>query len=94
MSDPPVLPGRITLSSPTTPRLEMGPPASPVYTVVPVAGPPGPEGPIGPSGTLSDLVLISGMIEDSVNSHINAPEPHPAYDDIPSLTLLFENRLV
>lgn len=26
--------------------------------------------------------------------HIGAAEPHPAYDDLPSLVLLFENRLV
>ncbi|POH63641.1 hypothetical protein C3B60_16130 [Cryobacterium zongtaii] len=26
-------------------------------------------------------------------AHILAPEPHPAYDDIPSFTLLFENGL-
>jgi hypothetical protein len=31
---------------------------------------------------------------DALDSHINAAEPHPAYDDIPSLTLLFENKLV
>lgn len=28
-----------------------------------------------------------------VEPHVEAPEPHPAYDDIPSLTTLFENRL-
>lgn len=31
---------------------------------------------------------------DALDSHINAAEPHPAYDDLPSLTLLFENKLV
>lgn len=29
-----------------------------------------------------------------INEHINNPTPHPAYDDIMSLTLLFENGLV
>lgn len=34
------------------------------------------------------------LIDNSLGDHIVAPLPHPAYDDIPSLTLLFENRLV
>ena len=29
----------------------------------------------------------------AINSHIDNIAPHPAYDDIPSLTLLFENRI-
>lgn len=29
-----------------------------------------------------------------VQNHVNNSEPHPAYDDLPSLTLLFENGLM
>ena len=29
-----------------------------------------------------------------LDDHINADEPHPAYDDIPSLTLLYANAKV
>ena len=36
-----------------------------------------------PSGPATDL-----------NSHINDPTPHPAYDEGPSLTLLYENAKV
>jgi len=32
--------------------------------------------------------------EPLLAEHIVAPTPHPAYDDIPSLTVLFENGLV
>jgi hypothetical protein len=32
--------------------------------------------------------------EPLLAEHIVAPEPHPAYDDIPSLTVLFENGLI
>lgn len=30
----------------------------------------------------------------SLEAHENSETPHPAYDDIPSLTLLFENGLI
>lgn len=40
----------------------------------------------------------SGIDENDIlnllQSHINAEEPHSTYDDIPSLTLLFENGLI
>ena len=29
-----------------------------------------------------------------LDAHVHSSSPHPAYDDIPSLTLLFENGLV
>lgn len=45
----------------------------------------GPQGPPGPPG-----MDTAGAIEE----HVNAPEPHPAYDDIPDLALIFENGLV
>jgi len=37
---------------------------------------------------------IQEMIDSTLAVHVNAREPHPAYDaDIPSLTVLFENGL-
>lgn len=30
----------------------------------------------------------------AVTAHIAAAEPHPAYDDLPDLTLIYENRKV
>lgn len=44
-----------------------------------VAGPPGADG-----LDADDLMAL----------HILDPTPHPAYDDMPSLTLLFENGLI
>jgi hypothetical protein len=35
-----------------------------------------------------------GSSDAAVNAHINSSNPHPAYDDIPSLKLLFENGLI
>ena len=44
---------------------------------------PGPQGPAGAPADNNALV-----------SHIVDETPHPAYDDFPSFTLLFENHLV
>jgi hypothetical protein len=30
----------------------------------------------------------------SLQNHVNAETPHPAYDDIPSMRLIFENGIV
>lgn len=30
---------------------------------------------------------------DALDEHVNSSTPHPTYDDLPSLTLLFENGL-
>ncbi|GAY12022.1 hypothetical protein [Pseudonocardia sp. N23] len=32
--------------------------------------------------------------DDVLAPHIVAPEPHPAYDDLPDLRLIFENGLI
>lgn len=42
-------------------------------------------GPIGPPDEST---------ADALATHLIDPTPHPAYDDLPSLTLLFENGLV
>ena len=41
----------------------------------------GPQGPAGPDGTAA------------AEAHTADTKPHPAYDDIPSLSILFENGL-
>lgn len=42
-----------------------------------------------------DPAAIQEMIDEAIEEHANAPEPHKAYDlDIPSLTLIFENGLL
>lgn len=44
---------------------------------------------------LSELELGGGGSDGAaLVAHINSPEPHPEYDDLPSLTLLFENGII
>lgn len=60
-------------------------------TVVPSGsiGPPGVAGPEGPAGVDADT-----QVEELMYGHINDPTPHPAYDDMPDLTILLENGLI
>lgn len=57
----------------------------------------GPQGPAGPKGDKGDPGE-RGEKGDSdlaaINNHIADTTPHPAYDDLPSLTLQFENGLI
>lgn len=53
------------------------------FVVITSGGPQGVPGPVGPSGA-----------DPRLDIHIQADSPHPKYDDLPSLTLLFENGLV
>lgn len=60
-------------------------------------GSPGPPGPPGPPGDASEAVgepRVVELISDAVGGHIVDSEPHPAYDDMPSLVLIFENGLL
>lgn len=41
-----------------------------------------------------DIGSGAGLTLDDLNAHINSLTPHPAYDDGPSLTLLYENAKV
>jgi len=79
MSEP-SLPGRMTLSYP-------GPAA---YTLVPVPGPQGEPGDASGFGPDDAQMLI----DDSIGEHVVADEPHPAYDDMASMVILFENGLL
>lgn len=78
------------VTPPQVPSITMAPPVS-SSVVVPVAGPKGDK---GDPGSVDDLAAIQGMIDTSVTVHVVAPEPHPAYDDMPDLTLIFQNGLV
>lgn len=42
----------------------------------------------------SDLPYADGYSEQQLTNHVNSSTPHPAYDDMQSLTLLFENGLI
>jgi hypothetical protein len=46
-----------------------------------------------PSGGFSQAA-VQGMVDDALVGHTADATPHSAYDDLPSLTLLFENGLV
>lgn len=62
--------------------------SSPSSVSVINAGPSGPQGQIGPQGE-------SGESDDALMAlHLIDPTPHSAYDDLPSMTLLFENGLI
>lgn len=75
--DPPFDPIIVNITNPEGPP---GPPGN--------AGPPGEIGPPGPPGDTNLLV-----IEQYIDAHKNELSPHSVYDDIPSLTLLFENGI-
>ena len=40
------------------------------------------------------LASLQGEGAVDLDAHVNDPDPHPAYDTIPSLVLLFENHLI
>lgn len=44
--------------------------------------------------TGGDITGVQGLIDTTLAIHRDHPTPHPTYDTMRSLTLLFENRLV
>lgn len=42
----------------------------------------------------NDLAYVDAYSGQQLQTHVNSSTPHPAYDDIQSLSLLFENGLV
>lgn len=83
---------RVQVAPRVLPPIEAAPPSSTETVVVPVIGPRGPK---GDPGSSQDMEAIQNLIDTTVTGHVQAPEPHPAYDDlIPDLTLLFENGLI
>lgn len=98
MSSPfdPFDPPEIVLEPPPIPEIRIDPPESDTIHVVAVPGPPGDDGPPGepgPPGGISESAA-QDMIDTSIGVHVAAPEPHPAYDDLPSIRLIFENGLI
>lgn len=75
---------------------------APLFKTVAVTKVVGPRGPAGPPGSVGNSEevgnAVTTFLEENTDvilaPHINAPEPHPSYDDMPSLTLLFENGLL
>ncbi len=58
-------------------------------------GPPGDKGPDGDKGPIGDMP--SNCIENistAIDSHVKSSTPHPVYDDMIDLVLIFENGLV
>lgn len=47
----------------------------------------GPKGDPGPAGSDADATEL-------IAAHAAAPEPHPSYDDMPTLRYIFENGLI
>lgn len=82
---------RVAVAPPVLPPVVAAPPPSSAAVLVPVAGPPGPK---GDPGDLEDLSVVQELIDTTVAAHRQSAQPHPAYDDIPSLTLIFENGLI
>jgi len=41
-----------------------------------------------------DPDLLDEAVEARLAAHVDSPTPHPAYDEIPSLSLIFRNRLL
>lgn len=86
--------GEVVVVPPHVPHIRTEPPGPLDVVVVPKAGPKGEQGDPGPPGPPADLSDVQQRVDDAMTVHVIDPEPHPAYDDMPSLTLLFENRLV
>lgn len=63
-------------------------------TVVPVPGPQGPPSQLTESDLARVITETAIATSGNLTEHINSATPHPAYDNLPSLRLLFENGLV
>jgi hypothetical protein len=70
---------QIEIIAPENPTLQV---ATPLISTTQLTIARGERGPAGIDGN------------QAVLDHIADPEPHPSYDDLPSLTLLFENGLI
>lgn len=57
------------------------------------SGPPGPAGPQGPTGAPGSGA-VDTVARDMISLHLIDTTPHSVYDDMPDLTLIFENGLI
>lgn len=83
----------VTVEQPEAPLIVTGLPTLPSgLAVVPVPGPP------GTAVLQADRDRIVAQAAEAVtvllDQHVTDPTPHPAYDDMQSLRLIFENGLV
>lgn len=78
--EPLILPGTIGVVPPDA-----------TVMLVPVQGPQGEPGSV--VGGISPEAAQE-LIDTNIDVHVNDTTPHPAYDDTPSLVLLFNNGLV
>lgn len=87
----------IKVVAPAKPSLKIDSSATPGQIGVFVAkgeqGPQGPQGIQGPQGPKGDTGPAGADGTAAVIDHIADETPHPSYDDTPSFTLLFENRI-
>lgn len=71
------------------------PPEEPVRVIIKDAGPPGPPGPPGSGAVDLEARAAAQAAQDAILAHQNASQPHKAYDqDLPDLTLIFQNGLI
>lgn len=80
---------RVHVIPPPIPTFTVSPPPSGPVHVVPVVGPAGAAGADGVS-----IGVVTELVGTVVGLHMQDDDPHPAYDDLPSLQLLFENGLI
>lgn len=94
----------IHVVTPASPKVNLRPRPEVNVGISALRGEPGPVGPSaydvavanGFTGTEAEWLAIfvdQDDLDQAIADHVVDPEPHPAYDDIPSLTLLFENGI-
>lgn len=64
-------------------------PVSATISETGVQGPPGIQGPPGPEGPEGGTEAM-----DAISLHLIDETPHPVYDDMPNLVLIFDNHLI
>lgn len=82
----------IDVALPIVPQIAVLEPPDEAVVVIPLAGPPGEQGEPGGPGEQGEPGPPGS--EASITEHIEDPSPHPAYDEGPSLVLLYENAKV
>lgn len=92
----------VTIVPQTRPQLVLAADRAPVVIVpqerrtfhitqIPGVGPAGPAGAQGPAG---EAGAIDTVARDAISLHVIDPTPHPVYDDMPDLILIYENGII